>query len=198
MSSRTAGDARRNMEVEVRKARLMVLALTALAIPNHLDAQAGTSSVAYSTANFGSTTIETAGTSALMNVGDAKAQPSASTAPAGVAILGLRQNGVLVTETGVPGTPALTSGRTVAQVHGPIKTAFAIGKTWRAAVVVWSNFTAQHGNYSGDNSFTLSASAHFARSLGEAPCGLTSGLVGTLTYSSSGPIAGTALRTLIT
>jgi hypothetical protein len=185
------------MEVEVRKARLMVLALTVLAIPKHLDAQAGTSSVAYSTANFGSTTIETAGTSAAMNVGYAKAQPSASTDPTGVAILGLRQNSVLVTETGVPGTTALTSGRTFAEVNGPINTALAIVNPSGAAVVVSFNFTDQAGNDFGQNGFTLDANAHFARFLSEAPFGVTSGFAGTLTFSSSGPIAVTAVRTLI-
>jgi hypothetical protein len=181
----------------VRKARLMVLALTVLAIPKYLLAQVGTSSVAYSTANFGATTIETTGASAPAVVGYAKAQPVASTTPTGFAILGLRQNGVLVTETAVPGTTAITSVRTFAEVNGPINTGLAIVNPSSASVVVSFNFTDQAGNDFGQNSFTLAANAHIARFFSEAPFGLRSGFIGTFTVNASAPIAVTAVRTLV-
>ena len=181
----------------MRKARLMVLALTVLAIPKNLVAQAGTSSVAYSTANFGATTIETTGGSASLVVGYAKAQPVASTTPTGFAILGLRENGVLVTETAVPGMTAITSGRTFAEVNGPINTGLAIMNLSSVSVVVSFNFTDQAGNDFGQNSFTLAANAHIARFLSEAPFGLRSGFIGTLTFNSPAPIAVTAVRTLV-
>jgi len=181
----------------VRKARLIVLALTVLAIPKNLVAQVGTSSVAYSTANFGATTTETTGGSASLVVGDAKAQPAASTTPTGFAILGLRENGVLVTETAVPGMTAITSGRTFAEVNGPINTGFAVMNPSSASVVVSFNFTDQAGNDLGQNSFTLAANAHIARFLSEAPFGLRSGFIGTLTFNSSAPVAVTAVRTLV-
>src|SRR5262249_48520732 len=66
-----------------------------------------------------------------------------------------------------------------------------------AAVVVLFNFTDQAGNDFGQNSFTLDANAHFARFLSEPPFGLTSGFVGTLTFSSSAPISVTAVRNMI-
>ena len=181
----------------MRKVRLIVLALTVLAIPKNLVAQVGTSSVAYSTANFGATTTETTGGSASLVVGDAKAQPAASTTPTGFAILGLRENGVLVTETAVPGMTAITSGRTFAEVNGPINTGFAVMNPSSASVVVSFNFTDQAGNDLGQNSFTLAANAHIARFLSEAPFGLRSGFIGTLTFNSSAPVAVTAVRTLV-
>jgi len=181
----------------VRKVRLIVLALTVLAIPKNLVAQVGTSSVAYSTANFGATTTETTGGSASLVVGDAKAQPAASTTPTGFAILGLRENGVLVTETAVPGMTAITSGRTFAEVNGPINTGFAVMNPSSASVVVSFNFTDQAGNDLGQNSFALAANAHIARFLSEAPFGLRSGFIGTLTFNSSAPVAVTAVRTLV-
>ena len=181
----------------MRKARLMVLALTVLAIPKYLVAQAGTSSVAYSTANFGATSIETTGASVPAVVGYAKAQPVASTAPTGFAILGFRQNSVLVTETAVPGTTAITSGRTFAEVNGPINTGLAMVNPSSAAIIVSFNFTDQAGNDFGQNSFTLAANAHIARFFSEAPFGLRPGFIGTLTFNSSAPIAVTAVRTLV-
>ena len=181
----------------MRKVRLIVLALTVLAIPKNLVAQVGTSSVAYSTANFGATTTETTGGSASLVVGDAKAQPAASTTPTGFAILGLRENGVLVTETAVPGMTAITSGRTFAEVNGPINTGFAVMNPSSASVVVSFNFTDQAGNDLGQNSFALAANAHIARFLSEAPFGLRSGFIGTLTFNSSAPVAVTAVRTLV-
>src|SRR5262245_2288737 len=181
----------------VHKARLMALALAVLAIPRLLDAQGGASSVAYSTANFGATTLGTTGVGVTMAVGYATAQPVASTTPTGFAILGLRQNGVLVTETGVPGTTTNTSGRTFAEVTGPINTGLAIVNPSSAPVVVSFNFTDQAGNDLGQNSFTLAANAHLARFFSEAPFGLRSGFIGTFTLNSAAPIAVTAVRTLV-
>src|SRR5205807_9910121 len=64
------------------------------------SAQAATSSVSYSIADRGAISVETVGGADAMLVGYGRVQPAVTT-PAGVAIFGLRQNGVLVTETGV-------------------------------------------------------------------------------------------------
>src|SRR5437660_11617778 len=80
-----------------------VLLAGILIMNGHAFAQSRTSSVPYSTADRGGTVIETLGGTNPIVVGYGRAQLASSTAPAGVAVLGLRQNGVLVTEAGVPG-----------------------------------------------------------------------------------------------
>src|SRR5205823_7139254 len=133
----------------------------------HAIAQTTTSSVSYSTPDHGGTVIETAGGTDAMVVGYGRVQPSASTTPSGVAIFGLRQNGVLVTEAGVPGMTTMVSGRTYAEVNGIINTGVAFANTNSSPVVITYSFTDQSGNDLGQNSFTLGANAQTAKFLSE-------------------------------
>src|SRR5207237_5147825 len=89
-------------EETLRRITLMIIAaLAPLAITQRASAQTATSSVSYSIADRGAASVETVGGADAMTVGYGSVQPAVTT-PAGVAIFGLRQNGVLVTETGVP------------------------------------------------------------------------------------------------
>src|SRR3989454_6267085 len=89
------------------------------------QAQTVTSSVAYSTPDRGGIVLETAGGNAPIVVGYARVEPSASTTPAGLAIVDSRQNGVLAAEAGIAGTSTLVSGRTYAEISGSVNTAIA-------------------------------------------------------------------------
>jgi len=51
-----------------------------------------------------------------------------SMTPAGLAIFGFRQNGVLVTEAAVPASSLMTTGRIYAEVNGPVNTGLAMCK----------------------------------------------------------------------
>jgi hypothetical protein len=177
------------------KALSMALGLAAVSIPGYLDAQSITSSVPYATPNRGAFRIETDGTTAV--TGYARAQPTVSTTPAGFAIFGLRQNDVLVTEAGVPGVTAITSGRTYAEVNGPINTGLAFANPNGSSVAVSFSVTDQFGFDRGQSSFTLNANAQMARFLSERPFNLAAGFIGTLTFNSSAPVDVVALRTLI-
>jgi hypothetical protein len=180
------------------KALLMALALAAVSIPGYLDAQAvTTSSVPYSTPNRGASTIQTQGVPSTLVVGYGRAQPTVSTTPTGVALLDFTQNNVLISETGVSGTAAITAGRTYAEVNGPISTAVAFANTNSSAVVVTFSFTDQFGTDSGQKTFPINANAQIAKFLTEAPFNLPSGFVGTLTFASSAPIGVVAMRTLL-
>src|SRR5262249_46017523 len=106
-------------------------------------------------------------------------------------------NDVLVTETGVPGVTAITSGRTYAEVNGPINTGLAFANPNGSSVVVSFSVTDQFGFDRGQSSFTLNANAQMSRFLSEQPFNLTSGFIGTLTFNSSAPVDVIALRTLI-
>src|SRR5262245_9689860 len=63
-----------------------------------------------------------------LSVGYARIQPvSGNTTPSGVAIFGLRQSGVVVTEAGVPASPRLTSARIYAEVTTAVNTGVNTG-----------------------------------------------------------------------
>jgi hypothetical protein len=178
------------------KVPLMALALAAVSIPGYLDAQSvTTSSVPYSTPNRGAFRIETASTTTV--IGYARAQPTVSTTPTGVAIFDLRQNDILVSETGVPGVTTMTSGRTYAEVNSPFNTGVAFANPSSSSVVVSFTLTDQFGVQRIQSSFILNANAQIAKFLTEQPFNLTSGFIGNLTFNSSAPIAVIALRTVI-
>src|SRR5262245_39898240 len=108
----------------MRRGVLMAFAaLAALTTTTH--AQTQSSSVSYAIADRGAASIETTGTAAAATTGYGRVQPASSTTPAGFAILKFRQGGVLINETGVPGMNAMLSGRTYAEVNGPINTGIA-------------------------------------------------------------------------
>jgi hypothetical protein len=173
---------------------LVLAALFALAITTHAFSQTATSSVSYSTPDRGGISIETTGGTDNIVVGYGRVQPVSSTTPSGIAIFGLRQNGALVTEAGVPGMTTMISGRTYAEVNGPINTGVAFANTNTSPVVISFNFTDQSGNDFGQSSFTLSGNAQIARFLNEAPFNGRS-FAGTFTFSASAPVAVIALRT---
>ena len=162
----------------------------------HAIAQTTTSSVSYSTPDHGGTVIETAGGTDRIVVGYGRVQPSSSTTPSGVAIFGLRQNGVLVTEAGVPGMTPINSGRTYAEVNGPINTGIAFQNPNSGPVTITFNFTDQSGNDFGQNSFVVDGNAQTAKFLNEVPFSATP-FAGTFTFNATAPVGVIALRTLV-
>ena len=61
--------------------------------------------------------------------------------PSGLAIFGLRQDGILVTETAVPASPPTTGGRIYAEVQGAVRTGLAIANPNSQAVTLSFFFT---------------------------------------------------------
>jgi hypothetical protein len=170
-----------------------LLAITATLV----TAQSTTSAVSYSIGERGAESFQTAGGANAMAIGYGRVQPSASTTPSGVAIYGLTQNGVLVTEAGVPGVMAISSGRTYAEVNGVINTGIAFANTNAFAVTVSYFFTDQFGNNIRQAAFTLNASVQTAVFISDAPFNVANGFVGTFTFTASAPIGVIALRTLV-
>src|SRR5262249_21854146 len=176
---------------------MTLTAIALLTISRYGQAQTGTNSVAYSILNFGAATAETTGASNPTAVGYALLQPAVTTTPTGVAILEFRRNGVLITETGVPATATMTSGRTYAEVNGPINTAIALENPSSLPVVISYSLPYKAVTNYGPNSFTLAGSAQIAKFLSEAPFNIRSGFAGTFSFVASAPVAIVALRTLI-
>src|SRR5262245_12263087 len=170
-------------------------AVAALAITSVALAQIGTVSVPYATPNFGGMIIDTV--SAAATTGFARVQPAASTTPSGTAIMQLRRNDVLISETGLPGTGAVISGRTYAEVNGPVNTSLAFINPGVADVTILFNFTDQSGNDFGQGQFTLAPNAQLARFINEPPFSSRFQFAGTFTFKASAPVGVLALRTLL-
>jgi hypothetical protein len=160
-------------------------------------AQLPVSAVSYATPNRGGASSETTGGLDAPVVGYARVQPAVSTTPSAVAILELRQNGVLVTETGVPGMASMLSGRTYAEVNGSINTGVAFVNPGSSPVRIAFTFTDQGGNDFGQGAFTLDGGRQTAKFFNESPFGARPAFAGTFTFSASTAVAVLALRTLM-
>jgi len=154
------------------------------------------STTSFSIANRGGISLVSSGTSPSTTVGYGVIQPSAgSTAPAGVAIFGFRQNNVLVTEAGVQASPLLQSGRIYAEVNGPVNTGLAIANPNSLPATISFFFTNSSGNF-GNGTTTIPANGQIAAFLNQSPFNGGSSVSGAFTFNSSAPIAVIALRGL--
>jgi hypothetical protein len=129
----------------------------------------------------------------LVGYGQVKAN-AGNTTPAGIAIFGLRQNNILVTETGVPATPLIPSGRIYAEIDGAVNTGVAIANPTGAPATITFYFTGPTGNF-GNATTTVPANGQIAAFLDQAPFNATKPLVGTFTFTSTVPVAVTGIRT---
>jgi len=155
---------------------------------------------AYTLVDRGGVSLLTDGTGTLPDVGYTRIQPAAgNTTPAGVAIFGGRTNGVLVSETGVPATPALSTGRIYAEVAGAVNTGLAIANPGDSAANITFFFTDAGGNDLGSGSTQIPAKGQIAKFLNEAPFNTFTGTTfqGTFSFTSTVPVGVVALRSYI-
>ncbi len=130
-----------------------------------------------------------------------KIQPDVgSTTPSGVGIFGLRQNGTVVSETGVPARPLVQSGRILVVFAGQLNTGIAIANPNDQDVTIDFVFTDTSLDIPdfGQVSLTLEANQQLSRFLSEAPFSLVDGSVVTATFTSPLPIGVVALRSIQT
>jgi hypothetical protein len=117
--------------------------------------------------------------------------------PAGVAIIGLRKNDVLVSEAGVPASPEIFAGRIYAENGGAVSTGIALSNTSTKDAQITFYFTDQNGRDSAPGSYTLKANQQIAALLNDAPFNAPSNLQGTFTFQSSGAVAATGIRGMV-
>ncbi len=129
-----------------------------------------------------------------IDVGYGRVESGASSVPAGFAVFGLRQNGVLVTEAGVPAAPTLRSGRIYTEVSRNLNTGLAIANPNNQPAKLSFYFSDANGNNSGVGTTTIGANERIASFLNEAPFNGGNSLHGSLTFTSSVPVAAIALR----
>jgi hypothetical protein len=182
---------------EMRKAAIYFLVLaTVPAISRQVFAQTTNSAFFYTFSDLGGATLQTADTGSVVIAGYSKVDPTAGVTPSGVAIFGLRQNGVLISEAGVPGMTAMLSGRMYAEVNGVQNTGVAFANPSSSSVVI-SFFTTDQTGTANQNSFTLGANTQIATFLNQAPFNVKSGFTGTLTFTASAPVGVIGLRTFV-
>ena len=140
-------------------------------------------------------TASTSG-SGTLQVGSAEIR-NETEAPSGMAILGYRQNNVLISEAGIPASTPMTRGRIAVDVAGPANTGLAISNPNDSAATVSFVFTNADGQDFASGSFQLPAHGQIARFLDQPPFNIAPPSNGTLTFNSTVPVAAIALRGFI-
>ena len=152
-------------------------------------------SAAFSLTDRGGFVRTTSGAADDASVGYARlTSRDGKSVPSGLAIFGLRQNGILVTETAVAASPLITNGRIYAEVKGASRTGLAIANPNSQTVAISFFFTNQQGTNCGTGSTTIPANGQIARFLDESPFSGGSTIEGTFTFTSSLPVGATALQ----
>jgi peptidyl-prolyl cis-trans isomerase A (cyclophilin A) len=149
----------------------------------------------FSISDRGGVSFSSEGTSATTVSGYGRVEADdGSTTPAGLAIFGFRQNGILVSEAGVPASATVQEGRVFAEIDGPVRTGLAIANPNDSTVTIWFVFTDANGVDFGADNFTLGPMEQTANFLDESPFNGVEPLLGSFTFSSNLPISVIALR----
>jgi hypothetical protein len=149
--------------------------------------------VSFSLGESGAESVMTQGGGATQ-LGYGRVTEAENAAPAGLAILGYRQNDVLVSETSVPASRPLTQGRMYAETNGAVRSGLAIANPNAEAAVVTFTFTDENGRDVTASSVTIDANRQIAAFLNESPFNGPSPFSGALTFNSTKPVAVVALR----
>jgi len=153
---------------------------------------------AFTIVNRGGVPLATEGAGGSVGVGYATLQiMSGTVVPSGVAILGYRTRGVLVSEVGVPVSPLLLSGRIYVEVNGPVNTGVAIANPSNQDATISFSFTDETGADFGSGSTVIPAYGQISRFLDQEPFRGGSNIRGAFSFSSSTPVSVIALRGLI-
>ena len=114
--------------------------------------------------------------------------------PAGMAIIGFRQRGILVSEAAVQASPLVSSGRIFAEIGNGVNTGIALANPNNVAVTVSFYFTDAGGANVGNGNTVIPANTQIADFLNEATFGGQSSFFGTFTFTSSLSISAVGLR----
>jgi glucose/arabinose dehydrogenase len=161
------------------------------------DAVGGTQRT-YATGDMTPFVVSTAGSSPTLRVGYGRIQVDAGQlAPAGLAIFGYQQRGVLVSEASVPAVRATSAGRLIAEVGSNVNTGVALANPNDEAAAISFYFTDSSGTNFRNGTLVIPPKQQIAAFLNEAPFDAGSSVFGTFSFTSSVPIAVLALRGII-
>ncbi len=144
----------------------------------------------------GTLSLETSGSSTSGSSGNGYASIESDgfgNAVGALAIIRLRKNGVLISETSVPTSPLISAGRIFAEINGLIDTGLVITNPNSKPVKVSFYFTDASGDFNTGET-TIAAREQIAKFLDQLPFKGRSPVIGTFTFTSSLPVAATALR----
>ena len=152
----------------------------------------------FSIPDRGGQSTTSSGTAETLRVGYGRIRADAgSTTPSGAAIFQFRDSlGVLISEAGVPAATPVRAGRIFAEVNGPVNTGLAIANPNDVPATIRFYFTDANGTRFADGRFELGANQQTAKFLDQPPFNGGPSVLGTLTFTSSLPVAVVALRGL--
>jgi hypothetical protein len=137
----------------------------------------------------------TADTSGPVRAGFARLEPDSGTlGPSALAIIGLRNRGVLVTEAAITASTGIQSGRIYASVEGSVSTGVAMTNPSGQDAIINFFFTDSAGNDFGHGTFVLPANRHMAALLNQYPLNGPASMHGTFTFTASTPVSAAAMR----
>jgi hypothetical protein len=158
------------------------------------------SSFAYNIPAGGFFVFRTDGSPSQINVGSAQAVPNpSSTSPVGAGIFSFTQNGILVTESGIPSAIVTTHARIFVDATSGHNTGLAIANPGATPLRLTINLFHRNGvTLLGANSVDLSPNGHTARFVSELLPAITlpSGFTGVLDIAAANPFAALTLRSL--
>jgi len=156
--------------------------------------------IAFRIALRGGLTRVTEGTDPAVRVGHARIIPDpGNNPPAGLAIFGLRQNGVLISEAAVPASVPILSGRIYAEVDGLVNTGVAISNPNSVSATISFYFTNSSGQTVNSGTTVIPANQQIANFLDQAPFTTSSSRpsfsdIRTFTFTANMPVSVIALR----
>ena len=141
--------------------------------------------------------LVTQGAAAEPQIGYARVTGSSGAAPAGLAIFSYRQNGVMVSEAGVPASKLMTQGILYAETNAAVRSGIAIANPNADPAVVSFTFFDESGGAVYSGSTAVSANSQLARFLNDDPFNGPGTFSGTFTFTASKSVAVVALRMLL-
>ena len=152
------------------------------------------STVPFSVSDRGTSSVVTTGGTGGPQTGYARVGGSSGTTTSGLAIFGYRQNGILISEAGVPASPLIVQGRIAAEAGSAARTGLAIANPNSTPATLSFYFTDVDGREVVTRSATVPANGQIAAFLDESPFMGPTSFAGSFSFTSSTPISVTALR----
>jgi hypothetical protein len=117
--------------------------------------------------------------------------------PVGIALLGQKKNGILITEAGVPATIPMGSGQVFTEIQGSVNTGIALANPGVQDADISYEFSDSAGQQVRAGKLSLPAHHQMQSFFNEQPFALSSSLVGTFTFTSSSPVSAVGLRSIV-
>jgi hypothetical protein len=160
------------------------------------DSDSISNRIPFAVSNLGGASLISSGSGTWVRTGSVLIQPApGATTPSAVAIFGLHQNNILVSETAVPASPPTRGGQIYVEIGQSLNTGIAIANPNNTPIGV--NLTIADGiNPARFPFLRIPANGQIARFLHEPPFNISGPFRGTLYFQSNQAMSVIALRAL--